>query len=1243
MTFRNHVSPNLTRHTGLGLMIVAAALMVSTDAPADWPPAESLTADDLADPVNWPDDPGYAYCPSSSAYCGDDDDRDGQWNYYSFLPVQEGNMTLRPEETTSGMSIDLAWRYSQGDDSIRIAVTDSGIKWNEYDLIERAWLNPGELLNHKPTESDGSPCGDAGELVGFDCNGDGIFNVIDYAVTPTLTPAETEGHPLGDINGNGILDGGDIIQNFSDEIDDDGNGYVDDISGWDFMKDDNNPYDDTRYGHGTGEAKDSVATGNDGHGAIGGCPKCRVISMRVGDSFMADVNAFAQAVIYATDNGARVVQCALGTLNTNRFSQAALDYAYENGVLTVASMADENARHHNMPVTSNHTLPTHAVQFSPTNRITNVETFLDFNPCTNYGGQNFTSVAGKGCSSEAVGQLSGMSGLLFSAALKYNVAPPLTANEAMQLWFHTADDIDVPESRGGPDDEVKFSWSQPGFDQRFGYGRVNANRAIEWVKDGMIPPEVDIVQPYWFEVLYRDQLQGPVAIEGTVSAKRATSYDYVVEWAPGVQPLDGMFEEIASETNVPSDLVTGSDGPVALFDVRTIDTTHEPDVDSPLGENQHTITVRIRATAHYGGDVGDVPGEMRRTYYVHSDPDLVKGFPIYVGDSGEASPKMADIDGDGVRDLIYPTGGGMLHVWKITPQGPEPLSGFPFHAQRLDGLAATPVTGKPNYLAAPAFADEHIDPAMGTSAFLATPAIADVDGDDKPEIVITTYNGFIYVIEHDGQLKEGWPVRLPEVPSCPRDGTAPTGPCMDTEAIIDRAVFASPVLADMDQDGQLDLIQAAFDGKIYVFNMDGNLIDGWPVHPHYTGSLVDEPALGRIFTTPAVGDFNGDGYPDLLVGSNEALGQGGQSGAIYLIDGRGMNAGDPPYFDGWPVALTSLNLFPLVAEGVPNAGVIGMLDGTLVTVMHGNGSSPFIMPAEPGKQTAVGALPPGALPQVIDPGTGEPRLGLAPTSRFGEFTKARLGDVMFPLFASPSLGDIDQDGTLDIVAQGSSLTLAQSLLGSNAKGQPGQQLVAVWSGKTGDMLPGSPFVLEDYSFFNSPSIVDLNGDDYPEVITGSGGYFLHAWDGCGREPEGWPKFTGQWIIPSPALGDLDDDGKLELATGTRSGWVYAWHTEATVDGMIQWPTYRHDNRNTGNSETPLEQGDDTRQAAAPMTNEFCRSVLMTAPPPPPLEVGGGCGQCTIGEARSRRGRGAGWLSGVALGLALATRRRRRQG
>ena len=51
------------------------------------------------------------------------------------------------------------------------------------------------------------------------------------------------------------------------------------------------------------------------------------------------------------------MQEALGTINNTAFAKAAIDYAYGKGTIVVASMADENSRHHNMPAVSNHTLP----------------------------------------------------------------------------------------------------------------------------------------------------------------------------------------------------------------------------------------------------------------------------------------------------------------------------------------------------------------------------------------------------------------------------------------------------------------------------------------------------------------------------------------------------------------------------------------------------------------------------------------------------------------------------------------------------------------------------------------------------------------------------------------------------------------------------------------------------------------------------------------------------------------------
>src|SRR5262249_12577647 len=184
-------------------------------------------------------------------------------------------------------------------------------------------------------------------------------------------------------------------------------------------------------------------------------------------------------------------------------------------------------------------------------------------------------------------------------------------------------------------------------------------------------------------------------------------------------------------------------------------------------------------------------------------------------------------------------------------------------------------------------------------------------------------------------------------------------------------------------------------------------------------------------------------------------------------------------FPNWPVTLTSFNLFPLVAEGVPNAGVIGTFNGTRAAVMHGNATPPLLLPFDPGAQPLLAATPPNAIPQRPDPThPGQTSLGVDPSSIFGTLSKAATPNTMLPLFAQPSLGDIDQDGTPDVVASGGSLNLAINLQQKGNTGLRGDNLIAMWSGKTGAMLPASPMVLEDFTFFNSQAIADLDGDNY---------------------------------------------------------------------------------------------------------------------------------------------------------------------
>ena len=149
-----------------------------------------------------------------------------------------------------------------------------------------------------------------------------------------------------------------------------------------------------------------------------------------------------------------------------------------------------------------------------------------------------------------------------------------------------------------------------------------------------------------------------------------------------------------------------------------MDTSHEADIDSPNG-NDFTFTVRVRAVAH-GGDIGDVKGEMRRPG--HSRPHPAQRLSIYLGESVRAV-QAADLDGDGNRDIIYPSSGGRIYAYSITVKAPRP-SRLAFVGRRVDGLEQVRL---PYYVDQLGYKVVDMTwPAISTSA------IADIDDDGNP-------------------------------------------------------------------------------------------------------------------------------------------------------------------------------------------------------------------------------------------------------------------------------------------------------------------------------------------------------------------------------------------------------------------------------------------------------------------------------------------------------------------------------
>ena len=519
---------------------------------------------------------------------------------------------------------------------------------------------------------------------------------------------------------------------------------------------------------------------------------------------------------------------------------------------------------------------------------------------------------------------------------------------------------------------------------------------------------------------------------------------------------------------------------------------------------------------------------------------------------------------------------------------------------------------------------------MAREAIVSAPAVGDLDGDGKVEIVFATWTGTIYAIDAKGQDLPGWPKRLPLVPSCSLDPSKPSPKgCMDAQHDFARGTFGAPVIIDMNKDGRPEIVIGAFDGNIYVFKLDGTVLDGFPVA--LVARSTTTPGPSRIMSTPTVADLNGDGIPEIMSRLEPA-------GRRRRVRRAGLRGRRPRQRRAGRAVPPELAVHHHELEALPGRGrghrVLargGRLRRRRQTdvLAQGNGSRPLVVRSDPGVQVKLDD-PPNRLPLRVDQ-NGVVDNGFEATSIFGEKTKA-LEDVMFPLFSQPSIGDMDQDGVPDVVTSGGSLTLAGTLAGGGRRDTPGQQLLAMWSGKTGKMLPGSPVLLEDYTFLVNQTIADVSGDDYPEAITGTGGYFLHAADGCGREAPGFPKFTNGWIAASAAVGDVDGDSQkgLEVVTGTRDGWLFAWHTQGKSTGAIEWESFHHDNANTGNYATKLDQGR-AQRASTPLV---CEDPVAATED---KFDAGGCGCKTTPSSAG----GAGLAAALgALAMAVIRRRRR---
>jgi hypothetical protein len=124
-------------------------------------------------------------------------------------------------------------------------------------------------------------------------------------------------------------------------IDDDFNGYVDDNQGWDFANTDNDPADD--MGHGTNVVGIIGANGNNDIGYAGVDWNCKLMVMKgINSENWGWYSWWIEAINYAVNNGARVINMSLGGTDVSEALQDAVNSAIQQNVVVVASMMNTN-------------------------------------------------------------------------------------------------------------------------------------------------------------------------------------------------------------------------------------------------------------------------------------------------------------------------------------------------------------------------------------------------------------------------------------------------------------------------------------------------------------------------------------------------------------------------------------------------------------------------------------------------------------------------------------------------------------------------------------------------------------------------------------------------------------------------------------------------------------------------------------------------------------------------------------
>jgi subtilisin family serine protease len=249
-----------------------------------------------------------------------------------------------------------AWSITNGSPNVVVAVLDTGVDYDQPDLYDNIWINQAEIPDHWYTKSSPSS---------------GYNKIVYKWQIKTATPGVITFRDLNnwenkglvwDNNGDGRIDAGDLLRTTTqggwmsgNSTKDGDTAHPNDLFGWNFVSNNNNPMDDN--GHGTNVAGILGAVGNNGTGVAGVDWNVQIMPVKfIGANGYGSISNFIQSLNFAVQHGAKITNNSWEGAPYSAPLYNAFLNAEQHGVICVAAAGNDG--------TNNDTKPDYPANFS---------------------------------------------------------------------------------------------------------------------------------------------------------------------------------------------------------------------------------------------------------------------------------------------------------------------------------------------------------------------------------------------------------------------------------------------------------------------------------------------------------------------------------------------------------------------------------------------------------------------------------------------------------------------------------------------------------------------------------------------------------------------------------------------------------------------------------------------------------------------------------------------------------------